>query len=262
MENKNIKNAMLYFGLFCIITGVMSCLFGNVAGGGVVITTGLALILLSQFQIESIKMPGLEAKLINTINEAEIILDKLRKISLPISEIAIATAARAGRYGGATSSKDMMRYVTSLEAQLKGMSVSESEVKEIKKPWIDFASYDLSKVLQDKLKNHYVFLSDKESEFISKLSEDDADYLKKQRASLDKINALNDELERVKGILSFEETNVFINRLDELVNNSQVLTEAQKRDFIKDNMDRIDDINYLVDNGRIRRPEHPDSFPH
>lgn len=261
MENKNIKMAMFYFGLICIVLGVISCLIENVTGGSVVIITGLALIILSQFQLESIKLLGLEAKLRSTINDAEKVLEKLKKISLPISEIAIATAAKAGRVGSATPSKEMMDYVMVVEEQLKGMGLEDSELTALKKPWIRTASYDLSSRLQKKFIRHYDFLSDKESESIAALNTEDEDYQTRKDNILQKIKLLEGEKKTAESLLSFDDVGKYIERLCLFIKNSQALSERQKKLFIQDNMDAIDDINHLVDTGYIRRPSHPDSFP-
>lgn len=257
MDNKKVKHAMFYFGLFCIVVGVISCLISNVAGGGVVIITGIALVLLGQFEIESIKMLGLEAKLRNTISEAEHVLDKLRKISLPFSEIAVSTAARAGRASGATPSKDMMLYVKVLETQLLEMGVSEHEISKIKQPWITTATFDLSSQLRNNLLKFYDRISDAEGESLSLVGDDQ----EKKDAILNKIKALGDEKKKVYDLLSLRESLLFINKYDEFINASYALSDQEKTSFSRENIELIDDINYLVDNGRIRRPENPDSFP-
>ncbi|KOA72278.1 hypothetical protein [Pantoea sp. CFSAN033090] len=261
MESNKIKTVTLYFGLIFISLGVVACLFGNVAGGSVVIITGLALMLLSQFQLESIKMLGLEAKLISTINDAEKVLEKLKKISLPISEIALATAAKSGRVGSATPSKDMMEYVMTIEEQLKGMGIKESELTAIKKPWIRTASYDLSSRLQQRFLLYYDFLSDKESEAISTLNDgNENDRLKKDEMLL-KIKSLEAEKKAAQSLLSFDTVISYVDELISFINRSKALSESQQKAFIANNLEAINDINHLINTGQIRRPNHPDSFP-
>lgn len=261
MDNPKNMIVLLYFGLACIVLGVISCLAGNVTGGGVVVTTGLALIILSQFQLESIKMPGLEAKLRSTINDAETVLEKLKNISLPISEIALNTAANSGRVGSATPSKKMMEYVAIIEKQLKGMGFDEEKIITIKQPWIKTASYDLSTLLQHKFIDYYSFLSDKEIELLSSIDIDSEDDEVKRSEIIQKTRLMEEEKQAAKKILSLDDVFNYVGKLYSFIENSKALNESQKKSFIENNIEAIRDINHLLDTGHIRRPNHPDSFP-
>lgn len=132
-KDRIFKNTMLALGVILIILGVIASLRENVTGGSVVIVTGLALLILNSFEIESIKLLGLETKLRSTLNEAQEVLEKLRGISVPVSEIALSVAVMAGRWGGRMSGKELHDYVMTIEEQLSQMGIAPHDISKVKK---------------------------------------------------------------------------------------------------------------------------------
>ncbi|WP_241328718.1 hypothetical protein, partial [Escherichia coli] len=159
LKNKWIKNFLFFIALLLIGAGVIVTLTIGATEGTVVIVTGFGLMVLTQFEWHEIKLLGMEAKLRDTINDAEKVLESLRKVSLPISEVAISLASRTGRLDTATSNKDLYKLVSSISSELEQIGVKKDELTAIKHDWFYFTTFDmcslLSKTIITILRGHH-----------------------------------------------------------------------------------------------------------
>ncbi|MCP1438391.1 hypothetical protein J3D56_001827 [Erwinia persicina] len=256
---KNIQTSlMFYFGFFCVVLGVIKLMFGEVAGGGGVVGTGLVLILLSHFDVEMIKLPFLEAKLRKTLNEAEEILARLKGISLPVSEIALTTASQTGLYSRKIPRKMLYDYVIDISTELKGMGVPEEKIEGVKQSWYSVTAAEISRPIASIIAN----------EFKSVFTELDGKYNDMRRCSdnythdeLDEIHFLHGEIQSDLHYFNkeldlfrkdYEALPEFFNRK---IKDSQALKEGDKEKIFKSIHEDMLDLNFFIINKEIRRPE-------
>ncbi|MGA6304141.1 hypothetical protein, partial [Enterobacter ludwigii] len=112
LKHTLVKNILFFMALALILFGIYATFTLSATRGTVIIGAGLGIMVITQFDWSEIKILGLEAKLRDTISDAENVLDSLRKVSIPISEVAISLASRTGRMDTATSNKDLFNLVT------------------------------------------------------------------------------------------------------------------------------------------------------
>ncbi|MDF9334347.1 hypothetical protein OH690_09805 [Escherichia coli] len=79
LKNKWIKNFLFFIALLLIGAGVIVTLTIGATEGTVVIVTGFGLMVLTQFEWHEIKLLGMEAKLRDTINDAEKVFREFKK---------------------------------------------------------------------------------------------------------------------------------------------------------------------------------------
>ncbi|WP_416411585.1 hypothetical protein [Pantoea sp. App145] len=256
MDNIKVKSLMFCSSMICIFLGVISCLFGNVAGGGIVIATGLLLILLSQFEIESFKMPGLEAKLRKTIVEAEVALETLRNIAVPISEISISLAARTGRMGTASSHEELYELAMRIKSELTQIKVDNENINIVLHEWFFYTSFDMGRMIIDP--------------FIEKLRE----RLNELNADLNEWaggKPITDHIEHDKFIQPIKKATIEIEHarlcmwkknyrdipeiIRKCIADCATLSELEKQDFWNEHDDRWEDLIYFVNEGELRRKQ-------
>lgn len=253
MKNKLILWCVFLFGAFCVIAGVIASLMGHPANGTVVIVTGLALIILSQFEIETLKIFGLEAKLRNTLSEAEQILEKLKGISIPISKLSVSTAMTSGRLGAGATDKEMYDYILELEAQLRGIGATPENIKAVKGKWITFSAFDqISKIIEHPANTiHEKYkLKTKETQEKARIDPDFniEEGMKEARNIFSEWESLN-VLRRIPDIHKFPST------IKSFMDSALYLTEEEKNKFWEENSENIEDVRFLLDKGEVRRPD-------
>ncbi|OQV42616.1 hypothetical protein BZ160_00360 [Pantoea vagans] len=255
LKNKSIAKVMFGFGCLCILAGVFNTLKGNVSSGTVVIITGLALIILSQFEIESLKLLGLEAKLKGTITEAEEVLSKLKSISVPISQLAVSVAVRAGRWDSDTPAGEMYQYVKELEGKLSNMGVSKDDIIKVKKDWVTFTALDLSRDLINKIINPL------HEKIQVERAKNDSLIDKERQTSPEKmpvinqhLNKLQNEMDRLRALATIYTVHSFPEGIDDFFKNTEIMSDDEKRRFLSDEKETLEDIKLLLKEGKIRRP--------
>jgi predicted DNA-binding protein (UPF0278 family)/energy-converting hydrogenase Eha subunit E len=251
------KNMMFYAGCLFIVLGVIKCLFGDASSGGVVIATGLTLVILINFDVELIKLPFLEAKLRKTLNEAEDILEKLRGISLPVSEIAITTASQTGFYQRRIPRKMLYEYVKSITTELEGMNVSSENIQDVKKYWYISTAAEMAGEIAPKI---IYALEKRFKELDKEYKENVHQHTTLNDAELDEIHYLHGEVQSELhyfkedlDILRNDYQN-FPSYLKDAITKSKTLTKENKESLMESIKEELMDLEFLINNKDLRRP--------
>jgi len=256
MDNKAIKYSVFIFGIACVFAGVIACLFDRVAGGGVVIATGLVLFLFSQFEIEYFKMPGLEAKLRKTIHEAEVTLEALRKIIVPISEISISLAARTGRVGVASSNKEMHKLSMRIKNELSEIKVPDHDIDNVLNGWYFYTAFDMGRMVTEPF---IKLLNEKESEFNKEVNDwvgnkpvtDQARFAE----LLEPVRNASREANEIRGCLWKKDYQDIPEIIRESIYKCSSLNKSEKEIFWKEVDEEWKDLTYFVKEKKLRRSE-------
>ncbi|MGC1026283.1 hypothetical protein [Pantoea agglomerans] len=256
MDNKAIKYSVFLFGIACVLAGVVACLFDRVAGGGVVIATGLVLFLFSQFEIEYFKMPGLEAKLRMTIHEAEVTLEALRKIIVPISEISISLAARTGRVGVASSNKEMHELSMRIKKELSEIKVPDHDIDNVLYDWYFYTAFDMGRVVIEPFIN---LLNEKEN----KLRKEVDDWVGNKPVTdqdryaqlLEPVRKASIEANKIGRCLWKKDYQDIPDIIRTSISNCSSLNELEKEIFWKEVDEEWRDLTHFVKEKQLRRSE-------
>lgn len=254
MKNNKILMPIFFFGLFCVALGVCVALFGSAVNSSVIIITGLALVILSQFEIETLKIMGLEAKLKVTLSEAEVILGKMKGIALPISELAISVALINNRTDIHLTTSEMYKYILEIESKLEGIGASADDIKKVKDDWIKVSAYDLANSIVKKIVNKIsIDLAEEERSVRDRIQKDASLDRAKEMA---KSHYLSEQKIKCEQLIYDADLNFdnFNELLEVFIKETNVFEQSQKNEFWNENKDICDDIAYLLNNGKIRRP--------
>lgn len=256
MQNKYIKWLILIIGIFFLLVGVCSCLLSNVAGGGIVIATGLVLLLLSHFEIEYFKMPGLEARLRKTIVEAEVTLEALRKIIIPIAENSISLAAKTGRMDTASSHKEMYDISMRIKKELMEIKVSDSDINRVLNSWYFFTAFDMGRQITELLITR---LREKEEGFSNNLQgwigdkpiSDNARY----QELLVPLRTVREEIKGIRGCLWKKDYEEIPKIIESCINANVTLNEQEKVELWKEVDESWLDLTHFVNSKELRRKD-------
>lgn len=255
LKKKWVKNLSFFIALAFIGAGVIVTLKLGATEGTVVIVTGFGLMVLTQFEWHEIKLLGMEAKLRDTINDAEKVLENLRKISLPISEVAISLACRTGRMDTATTTNDLYKLVSSISRELEQIGVTQNQLTTIKHAWFYFTTFDMCSIISNKittiLRAHHSEANMKYRQWEGgKPISDQA----KQLEMLKPVHDANAEIENFRNILwkkPFEDMPMI---LKNFIDKSKIITASEKISLLKDNDEIWQDIDFFIKNKEFRRP--------
>lgn len=260
MENvMNVKTLTFILGFSLIVIGAVNSTIGNVAGGTSCFAMAVVTLILFHFDVKSFKVFGLAAELRDKINEADIILDKLRGISTPVSEMAVTTATQVGKYGFALPRMKLYKYANSITEQLEAMDVPSDEIERVKESWYLATAIEMSipihreiryridsnrsRILKrnDELSKGKLFLNEKEEKELCKqiadIEEDAHDYYGEEGASVN----LNYK--------SYPEYFMGI------IKGLRGVPENEKAEMLDKVNENILDLEYLIIKGDIRRPD-------
>ncbi|WP_454779537.1 hypothetical protein [Klebsiella michiganensis] len=251
-----IKSSFLFIALAFILFGVYTTFSLDSTRGTIIIITGFGLIILTQFDWGEIKVLGLEAKLRNTINDAETVLESLRNISIPISEVSISLAARTGRWGTATPNKELYTLVSSISKELKKIGVTEHDINKIKKDWFHYTMFDMCNILVSEISQKlYAHRTESQRKYDEWVGGETISDLIKQNEMFEDLRKVDLEIENLHSILKETNHQKIYHSIQNLVDRSVSLTQEEKTLFWINNQELWEDIGYFLENKELRRPE-------
>ncbi|EMS8793246.1 hypothetical protein ACTLKO_000252 [Enterobacter ludwigii] len=256
LKHTLVKNILFFMALALILFGIYATFTLSATRGTVIIGAGLGIMVITQFDWSEIKILGLEAKLRDTISDAENVLDSLRKVSIPISEVAISLASRTGRMDTATSNKDLFNLVTSISNELKKINVSDKELDEIKKDWYYFTTFDMCSILLEEaktiLKTHHDKLEQQYRLWVS--NKPISDHVTNQKM-IEQVEHAKKELQYLRNLLWKKPYYDMPFILRRAIDKSSVITAKEKESFWKSNDELWKDIIFYIEHKNFRRPQ-------
>ncbi|MGB8928619.1 MAG: hypothetical protein WCC49_16800 [Pantoea agglomerans] len=258
-DNLNIKNSVMLLGFALIILGAVNSTIGNVAGGASCFVVAVILITLFFFEVKSFKVLGMAAELGKKINEADEVLEKLRRISLPISEIAVTTASQAGRYDTAVPRKKLSDFVSSISNELRDMGVAQESIERVKDSWYLATSIDMAlpihREIQNQIDVHHSRACKKLDDInrgVVVLSEEDGKLFDEElgRIEWDRHHYYTDEMSCLN-----QDYQSYPSYFRRLINELTGIPEVVRDEMLIKINEHILDLEYLIKQKQIRRPE-------
>ena len=118
-------------------------------------------------QFSRFKAFGIEAELKEKIQEADVLLNQLRNLIAPISELLFTMVARAGRWDSAIPRKDSYRMMSQFEGQLAQLGVPTNTIEDAKKEWHQFNLLDLSRPIAEEIIERIHIVASEKQEIVN-----------------------------------------------------------------------------------------------
>lgn len=136
------------FAVAFLLIGAWLAIIDKTASAATSAGFGMILLFLANLdRIEYFKGFGLEAKtreLDKKINEANHVLDELKRLSHLSGSILLDTVCRGGRLDSHIGAKRSYQLMHEIGAQLRGVGVDEASVQASLEPWIKFTAFDIT----------------------------------------------------------------------------------------------------------------------
>jgi len=259
MKLKGKGDSVIFLlGILLILLGAINASIEKVTGGLACFATGIALIMLCRFNVDSLKIFGLEAKLQNKIDEAERILDRLRGISIPVSEIAISVASKTGRTPEKISRRELHRYIETINHELNEIGVTSEKIEEIKRGWYSITSIEMAQIILITTRD---CLEENISNLLQGLQENDFSFERTQEDNhqVNKLIAARAKVEDESLRLVFnrnygyEET---ATHLRDFLSKLEVLPQDEVNKLNEKLCEVWRDLDFLIAEKKLRRPEN------
>ncbi len=263
----NERTAMVASIMRVIVFLSALCLFG--AGfwlcwkkrGGIIPTYAAAVFcliftFLPEFQF--FKGLGVEAKLRDTLREADTTIAQLRGLLAPLSEFMFTVTAQSGRFGVGMRARDRYRLATELESELVKLGLSRNQIEIAKKDWHCMNLQDLSLLLINPLMKMIEEKQQEQHKIIGKIqsrgpiSPTDATH----KAATERLWHIAAEENRLEECLVYKELDHIHENLRRFLETTDVFSSDEKRAFMDTHKDELADLAYYAEHKEFRRLEH------
>lgn len=228
-------------------------------GGATVTYTAAVLCLVFAFlqEFKKFKGFGVEAELLEKkIEEADKVLNQLRDLIKPISELLFTMVARGGRWDSAIPKRDSYRLMSQFTAELKALGIGEKEITEAQKDWHQFNLIDLSRpivesiynLLQEKNKTQ----QEKTRAFKQPITPENQPAHAASHKEAQRITAQQKEL---RLIYSLEDRHSSYSKIMDFLNTCYLINDSEKNTILSDNEEQLKDLKHYTDKHEFRRLE-------
>lgn len=246
-------------GVFFLFVGAGNATFGNVSGGVTCFATGILLILLFSFEVKQFNVFGLAAVLREKITEADKILESLRGISLPVSEIAIQSASQAGRYDKVVPRQKLYEFVKNISRELKDMDVSAEQIERVREEWYLVTAIDMSIPIHQEIRKQ---IDTHRSSIKKKLDVMDLDEVNYNEEEKNELSAASADIEWNWYHYNTEVANYpnynykdYPRYFKKVISDLNGLPGNVRAEMLNKVSEHIEDIEYLINHKDIRRPD-------
>ncbi len=253
-----LKNPVFWVAILLFVCGVVLSFLNRT--GGSFLTYGAALFCLFFVylpQFEWFKGFGLQGKLREKLGEADVLIQRLRSISVLIAETLFTLMARMGRLGPTIPRRTSYRIMKQFENELRTNGVSSDEIEAAKRDWHRFVMFDLAyePVLKriDELLREKIRAKDGEvTSYRSPIDASDATYKK----IVDERNQMYACQKRIKDLYDLEKVQgLNAGTIEALVNDCPAFREDEKKALLSDMRPEIEDLDFYAKNHEFRRLE-------
>lgn len=151
---KVVNSALAVAGLVNLGSGSYYMVTGNGTLAGVGISAGLILLMASTIdRFESLKGLGMEAKtreLSQKLNQADVVLEKMKRLAEVTGGTLVKLAASNGRLGVSTPAVEAYELTQSVKQILKDVGTEADAIRTAVMPWAFYACFDMSYAIINK----------------------------------------------------------------------------------------------------------------
>lgn len=213
---------------------------------------------LSRFK--KIKGLGIEAELWEEkMEEAEKLIDRLRSLSLAITEPLLMLLIRVGRLGSSIPKEEQIRMIKEIDLILKGIGLSEEMIDRPKKDWHKYNALDLAfkilEIAKDQCKRQQELIDQKFQQLPSPLPagtpefQEHSELVNAKSKWQEVISYIkNEALKPDEPILVYERVITSLGKIGRL--NQEI--EKKLRDNLNE---ELKDLKHYADTKEFRRPD-------
>ncbi|WP_335901489.1 hypothetical protein ACOI2Q_07040 [Shewanella algae] len=226
--------------------------------GGATATYGaavLCLIFVFLGDFKKFKGFGIEAELLeDKIKEADEVLNQLRGLVKPISELLFTMVARGGRWDSAIPRKDSYRLMEQLENELKEIGLSHDEIAKAKYEWHQFNLIDLfrpiltgiSELLHEKEKAQQEVIRGFKNPIAS-------EFQLAYKEACEEKNRISSESAKINEIYKVDDRHNCLAEIVKFMDSSYLISEEEKKEILNRFSEEIKDVEHYINTHEFRR---------
>ncbi|SBP86583.1 hypothetical protein [Thiomonas delicata] len=140
-----ISGILTVAGSVVTLEGVRLTIAGHVDDGVKALAAGLVLLLAASVdRFESLKGLSMEVKMRKTIDEAEVLIERLRGLSALTGKTLVSLGARVGRWDSALSPRESYALACEVRQTLEDAGVDQAAIRSAITPWAHVMLFDLA----------------------------------------------------------------------------------------------------------------------
>jgi len=185
----------------------------------------------------------------------------LRGIALPVSELAILFASKAGKNTERISKKELFQYVQTIENELIEIGTEENKIQKVKDGWYSITLIEMVEIICNEMINN---VRHKDTEYIAeferlnKIGQGNSDEFKtiisKHNFAMSEMSKIQEEFNTINSMRTSELKEISP-YLREMLKEIESIDEDTKNKISLKLKDVWDDLDYFITEKKLRRPE-------
>lgn len=238
-------------GVVCLGAGTVYMVLGNVGPASAGVAAGLILLLAATVdRFEQLKGLGIEAKtreLRRTIDEADEVVARMKRLAEVTSRSLIQLHARAGRFDSATPPGEGYELSRSIKAILEGVGADSEAIRETLEPWAQYAAMDVGRSVVSQFEKQLHPLLHARSRardaFPQPVNVDDAAWKK----AIDEVAEVQEYINRLREVVSLGPVTGIAAALSRLAAEIPPFVPAEHAQSLREDVGRwVPEIEYLA----------------
>lgn len=252
MKNESWKSVIAIVASISLLASGVIMSFNGIATAAIIATYtfGSFCFLLGFLdKVAAFSVFGLQARLKEAIIEADEVLDRLKGVLRPLSEMVFTLAARIDHWDTSLSRTEQLRLMSNFRRQLLQTGIEEDELDNLAKDWIDSVARDLAQPVIERI-THSINLLHQEvvkqmQDYPHPIHSDDPKWLELQAQS----DAMANIAMQAHGLAAEPSA------IRTFVRNCAVLNESEQERLLADGDARLNELAYFLRNKTVRHPE-------
>jgi len=253
-----LKNPLFWVAISLLGCGVVLSFLDKTGGGIATYGAGIfCLVFVFIDKFESFKGLGIQGKLREKINEADEVIQRLRGISILVTETLFTLMARMGRWDSSLSRRQIHGLMKRFENELRMNGVSSQDIDVAKQEWhrvviFDLAYKPLLKKIHQKLSEKTLEKDNEVNSYPQPIAASDPVH----RRLLEERGKMYDYLGIVAGNWDLNKVqSLNSSAVESLVNDCPFFLEQEKSSMLSDLRPELDDLDHYIRTHEFRRLE-------
>lgn len=252
-----MRVTIFFTSLVLFATGILLAIRDQAAAAGTSYTAAvLCLIFVFLSEFKKFKGLGIEAELLDRkLEEAEVLLSRLRGITVPIAEMLFSTSARMGRWSSGMPRLQQHELTQRIERELLSCGVSASDIDRAKADVHYYNIFDLCSPVLQKISDAMQPKIRERELAIQKFPQPITPERKPEFEGLIQLrNAALADRERVQATRTLKRFADIPAHIRSVVEQSQLLDASEKQNLLEQVAEEILDVEHYIQYKEFRRP--------
>ena len=257
-RNQTMRVVILITSILLFGAGATLAFFDKTGGATATYSAavfGLIFVFLPEFK--KFKGFGIEAELLEKkIKEADEIINRLKGMSVPMSELLFTIVARSGRLDSVVPRRENFRLVNEIQKELTRNGVSETELERAKRDWHRYNLFDLARPVVSKIINAIDPQLKSIQQVINTFSQPiTGESMPKWSEAIEKNRAAIAEKEEIVKLYHLDYLLTAPSVIKESIQKSHLLNADEQKKLLQEIEEDYLDLAHYSKTHEIRRPE-------